>query len=197
MHELAEPILEAPGAGLPASELFVARRLFAWKRRFGSRRRHRETFLKERARIRELVDSCPRDLRATRVLVPRLRGLEDSSRHWSVWMVLDHLRITNEAFAEVIAALAAGRIPPGRASTAAVKPSPEAGAETEAAYEASAGRFLDTVAGLPELRTGLRYEHPWFGPLDAAGWHALAALHLGIHRSQIAEIRRRLSGGEP
>jgi hypothetical protein len=25
-------------------------------------------------------------------------------------------------------------------------------------------------------------------PLDAASWHALAAMHLGIHRAQIAKI---------
>ena len=28
----------------------------------------------------------------------------------------------------------------------------------------------------------------WFGPLDAAGWHALAAGHMGIHRVQIERI---------
>ena len=26
------------------------------------------------------------------------------------------------------------------------------------------------------------------GPLDAAGWHALSATHLGIHRAQIERI---------
>lgn len=195
MPDSNEPLLAAPGAGLPGPELFIARRLFAWKRRFGSREGFSRQFDSERAAIVDLVAAVPEELRGRRVLIPRLRGLEDSSRHWSVWMTLDHLRITNEVFAGVIATLAAGRIPPGKADTAAVKPSPGAGPEVEADYEASCDDLVAVVAGIAELKTALRFPHPWFGPLDAAGWHALSATHLGIHRAQIAEIARRLPGG--
>jgi hypothetical protein len=34
----------------------------------------------------------------------------------------------------------------------------------------------------------LRFVHPWFEPMDAHGWHALAAGHLRIHRVQIERI---------
>jgi hypothetical protein len=192
MTESPEPHLDAPGAGLPGPELFIARRLFAWKRRFGSREGFSRRFELERAAIRDLVAAIPVELRVRRVLIPRLRGLEDSSRHWSVWMTLDHLRITNEAFAGIIATLAAGKIPPGKADTAAVKPSPGVGPEIEAAYEASCDDLVAVVAGIADLKTAPRFPHPWFGPLDAADWHALSATHLGIHRSQITEIARRL-----
>lgn len=192
MTELTEPQLDAPGAGLPGFELFIARRLFAWKRRFGSREGFSRQFALERAAIRDLVAVIPEAERGRRVLIPRLRGLEDSSRHWSVWMTLDHLRITNEAFAGFIATLAAGKIPPGKADTAAVKPTPGAGPEIEAAYEASCDDLVAVVAGIADLKTALSFPHPWFGPLDAAGWHALSATHLGIHTAQIAEIARRL-----
>jgi hypothetical protein len=192
MPESTEPHLDAPGAGLPGPELFIARRLFAWKRRFGSRESFSRRFEMERAAIRDLIAAIPEELRARRVLIPRLRGLEDSSRHWSAWMTLDHLRITNEAFAGIIATLAAGKTPPGKADTAAVKPSPGAGPEIEAAYEASCEDLVKVVAGIADLKTAPRFPHPWFGPLDAADWHALCATHLGIHRAQIAEIARRL-----
>lgn len=192
MTESSEPRLAAPGAGLPAPELFIARRLFAWKRRFGSSEGFTRRFAATRAAIRDLVAAIPEADRGRRVLIPRLRGLEDSSRHWSVWMTLDHLRITNEAFAGVIATLAAGKLPPGKADTATVKPSPAAGSESEAAFETSCDQLGAVVAGIDDLKTALRFPHPWFGPLDAAGWHALSAMHLGIHRAQIAEIARRL-----
>jgi hypothetical protein len=185
-------VLAPPGAGLPAPERFIARQIFAWKRRFGTREAFHEQFLAERAAIRQLVDSVPGEAQGRAVLISRLRGLEDSSRFWSVWMTLDHLRITNHAVAGVIAALSAGKTPPGKADTATVKPSPEAGAEVEAAYEESCDAFLSIVAKIPDLKTALRYEHPWFGPLDAAGWQALAAMHLGIHRRQIEAIRAGL-----
>ena len=117
-----------------------------------------------------------------------LRGLEDSSRNWSVWMTLDHLRITNDAFARFITDLTQGRIPEGKASTAAVKPSPTVTAAIEAEYEKSCDAVLATVAAAPDLKTRFRFAHPWFGPMDAAGWHALAGTHMGIHRAQIADI---------
>ena len=42
-----------------------------------------------------------------------------------------------------------------------------------------------------ETQTGKfrhRDAHPWFGPMDASAWHALAGTHMGIHRAQIADI---------
>lgn len=192
MPEITEPPLDSPGAGLPAPELFIARKIFAWKRRFGSREGFSREFEATRDAIRNLVASIPEADRGRRVLIPRPRGLEDSSRYWSVWMTLDHLRIVNEAFAGIIPMLSKGKLPPGKADTAAVKPSPAAGSESEAAFESSCDALVSVVEGIADLKTTLRFPHPWFGPLDAAGWHALSATHLGIHRAQIAEIARRL-----
>jgi hypothetical protein len=58
----------------------------------------------------------------------------------------------------------------------------------EKAFEASCDEMLAAAAAVPDLKTAARYAHPWFGPLDAAGWHALAASHMAIHRAQIAKI---------
>jgi len=188
MSTLEEPILEPPGAGLPEVELFFGRLIFALKCRTGSRGSFTAQFERERSEIRSLVDSCGEEQRSRRVLIPRLRGLEDSSRHWSVWMTLDHLRITNEAFSRVISSLVRGSLPEGVASTAAVKPDPAVGGEVDAMYEKSCDDLLSIIARAGDLRTELRYAHPWFGPLDASRWHALSAMHMGIHRAQIARI---------
>lgn len=194
MENRTKPSLEAPGAGLPAPELWMARGLFALKRRFGSREVFTARFEQERAAIREILAQCPAEQRGEQVLIPRLRGLEDSSRHWSVWMTLEHLRITNTAFANVIQSLARGQVPAKKASTADVKPRAELSGEVEAAYEASCDAVLNSVTAVPDLKTSARYAHPWFGALDAAGWHALAATHMGVHRQQIAKIIAALPG---
>ena len=34
--------------------------------------------------------------------------------------------------------------------------------------------LLATIAAIPNLKTTARFAHPWFGPLDASGWHAMA-----------------------
>ncbi len=122
------------------------------------------------------------------MLIRRPPGLEDSSRYWSVWMALDHLRIVHHEFIRVIGALANGRVPAGEASTAAVKPSPAADASVVAAYEASCDALLTTVAAVPDLHTSVRFAHPWFGPMTAAGWYALVGGHMSIHRVQIERI---------
>lgn len=184
----AGTVLAPPGAGLPKIELFIARLLFAFRLRNGTRESFTAAFEEERLGILELAGSCDAESAARRVLIARVRGIEDSSRNWSVWMTLDHLRIVNGGITRTIDALAKGVVPPGKASTAAVKPSPDANATSVAAFEESCDAYLAKIAATPDLRTKARFPHPWFGPLDALGWHALAAGHMAIHRVQIERI---------
>ncbi len=183
-----EPKLAPPGAGLPKAELYVARALFALRRWTSSRSALTAIFQRERAAIRQLLASCEGDAAARRVLIRRPAGLEDSSRCWSIWMTLDHLRIVHRQIERVIKALTSGVVPPGAASTAAVKPGLELSAGVVSEYEQSCDALLAAVSTPASLQTSLRFAHPWFGPLDAAGWHALSAVHLGIHRVQIERI---------
>lgn len=185
-------MLAPPGAGLPKHELLIGRALFALRRRRGDRDSFNAAFGRERNRIGELVRACDPDLLTRRVLIERAVGMEDSSRNWSVLMTLDHLRIVHREIARVIGDLTQGKNPAGVADTATVKPRTEVTPEVITEYEDSCDTLLSTVNGATSLKTELRYAHPWFGPLDAHGWHALAAGHLGIHRVQIERIRAGL-----
>lgn len=191
-----EPKLAAPGAGLPKVELFAGRSLFALRRLTGNRDSFDAQFRKERTLIRTLVSSCDAQSAARRVLIKRPTGLEDSSRYWSVWMTLDHLRIVHGEFTRIIQALTKGVLPEGEASTAAVKPDPGVTADVVAAHEASCDAWLAAVAASPDLHTAVRFAHPWFGPLRASGWHALAGGHMGIHRVQIERIVAGVASAE-
>ena len=186
------PKLAPPGAGLPKPELWIARLLFAISRRRTNREEATAEFEKVRDQILKLVRTCDAETGSRRVLIKRPHGLEDSSRFWSVFMTLDHLRITNDAFTSVIQSLTTGVVPEFRASTAAVKPSEDVGIETVSAFEDSCRRFVDHVSTAPDLHTALRYAHPWFGPLDAAAWHLLGGFHMSLHRNQIELILRGL-----
>ena len=179
--------LASPGAGLPKPELFFARLIFGWFRRSRSRAEVTAMFDEEREQILRLVGSCVAGQGTRRTLIKRLPGLEDSSRDWSVFMTLEHLRIVNEAVRESIRSLADGKVPGRAASTAAVKP-PVVDSTAVAAFTEGCDRFSGTIAAIPDLRTAARYPHPWFGPLDAAGWHAMAAFHLRLHRKQVEAI---------
>lgn len=197
MNSTEEPKLAPPGAGLPKPELFIARLIFAVQTRLGNRNAFNARFAQEREAIHQLVASCDASSAATRVLIARIPGLEDSSRYWSIWMTLDHLRIVNHGIARTITSLAKENPPTGQASTAAVKPSPTVDASVMNAYEKSCDAVLTAVSAAPNLKTKSRYTHPWFGPLDASGWHAMAGSHMSIHRKQIERILDSLKATNP
>lgn len=184
----AEPRLAPPGAGLPKFELFVGRLLFAVRRRTASRESANAQFAQERERLRALLHPLSDEQAGRRVLIKRPRGLEDSSRFWSVWMTLDHLRIVHSGMTRMIGALTRGIQPPGAASTAAVKPRADVDGTVVAEYEKACDDLMAAVAGAKDLKTAVKYRHPWFGPLDAAGWHVMAGWHMALHRRQVERI---------
>jgi hypothetical protein len=175
--------------------LFIGRFLFACNRRLTSRAKAEAVIAAERAAILALVRGTDPVRGRIPVLIPRPRGLEDSSRHWSIFMTLEHLVIVNRAIARTINALVADELPPGVASTAAVKPSPAAGASVVPEFEQSCDELTRAGAQAASLRTRLRFAHPWFGPLDAADWKVMGGSHLRLHRPQLVLIQAALANG--
>jgi hypothetical protein len=188
MNSTVEPKLAPPGAGLPEPELLVARFKFKKRLRSGTRESFVAHFQKERQHIAEIVAAPPFEQAGRKVLIERVRGLEDSSRFWSIWMTLEHLRIVHVRIAAIVTDLANGVMPVGKVSTADIKPDGDVGSDVVDEYERSCEKLLGAFAAITDLKTELRFEHPWFGPLDAFGWLALVAGHMSIHREQIERI---------
>lgn len=187
------PSLAPPGAGLPAPERFIGNLLLRWQSWRTSRTQAEALFATQCSRVLELVSLCDPEKLTTPILIPRLRGMEDSSRFWSVVMTVDHLRIVNHQITGVIKTLAAGQVPGRRASTAAVKPDPGVKASVVARFEAVNDALVQTVAGIPNLKTKVKFTHPWFGPLHAGQWHFMAGFHMRLHVKQIEAILAGLS----
>lgn len=108
-------------------------------------------------------------------------------------MTLEHLRIVNEGVGGTIQTLAAGKVPEGVVRTAAVKPSPGVSGRVVDSFSTGCESYLQIVAGLHDLRTVQQHAHPWFGSLDAAGWHAMVAFHMRLHRKQLGAILTALA----
>lgn len=191
MKNSESPHLAPPGAGLPWIELQIARLIFAIRCHRGNPASFLGSFREEQEKIRSLVDAFPIDHRCRRILIARAVGLEDSSRHYSAWMVLDHLRIVNDACVDIITSLLQEEKINGAVSTAAVKPDPSADFSVETRYEASCKRVIETLQSAGDLKTRPRFSHPWFGPLDAHGWASMVSMHMGIHRNQLALMLRK------
>lgn len=185
-------ILEPPGAGLPRLELLLSRTGFGALRSMLGRQQVQRWLCAETQKVLALARELPLDKMRRQVLIPRPAGLEDSSRNWSVAMVLQHLVIVDSGIGELIGALSETGAFDREVRIADVKPSPDAGPEQLACLENALATYLARLAGISDLHTAHRHAHPWFGPLDGHGWHTLAALHTLIHRRQVEAILRAL-----
>lgn len=182
------PALEPPGAGVPRLERMLIGYGVWGVARFVSKDRLTSMFRAEAERAiglaRELSDSQGR----SRVLVDRFIGIEDSSRYWSVYMTLEHLVIINSAIAAILPQLYSGNVVATELGIEEAKPVVEAGPEQLDDLANLVERYTDIVDKLGNLRAGTTLPHPWFGPLSAAQWHALATVHNSTHRRQIERI---------
>ena len=122
--EAESPALGKPGAGLPAVEQLISRLIFAVTRFTDSRESAVRRVGAEARRIRALVGALDEAKGSRRVLVPRLLGLEDSSRFWSPFMVVEHLVIVDTNMFRIMTDLVSGRTHPHEARIADFKPAP-------------------------------------------------------------------------
>lgn len=188
MHAHREIRLAPPGSGLPPLELLFGRALFGGLRLGWSRAAALRTFSRRGHQILARLQGLDDKTGARPVLVPRLMGLEDSSRHWSPFMIAQHLFIVNRDALIIIESLCDGHAPAGEVRMENIKPQPAA---TRAAVE-DLERMIHTYEQrIPELAGWpgtARHRHPWFGLLNAHGWLCMVAMHHGIHRRQLERV---------
>lgn len=183
--------LDKPGAGIPAHHRFLLRwfvnpfvtRAMSWEH-------NRNSFLKMNERILKVVGRLSDDELSRRVLVPKQFGLEDSSRYWSVLMLLEHLVIVGSGIKDIVVSLSHGKVPDFEVEIAKVKPQ---GGQTAKEAVKSYTDFFRTVMDELDANVGDRQsktvlKHPWFGPFTARQWHWLMAGHTVAHYDQLCDI---------
>ena len=182
------PTLESPGAGLPAFELTWIRIMFRLACGLISKNLSLRWFKFEAERIKTLAGNISAEQGAVPVLINRVVGIEDSSRYWSVFMVLDHLRIVDEGITQIVETLTDDRLFRQEVRIQDVKPSLQSGPETIERFLKAVDGYESTVIRLGILGRRVRHPHPWFGPMTAHDWHCLAAIHHWVHRRQLERI---------
>lgn len=194
MMTTKEPKLDKPGAGLPfPSNLFVRYVLGPLKSRKNTYEENAERFELEAARLLRLTKDMSEEELTQKILVPRLPGLEDSSRYWSAAMTLEHVMIVAEGMGYIIEKLGRGEDPGVRVDTAKVKPLGElSGRATLARFEKFLGHSSRVLARVVDRDSPVTHEHPWFGSLTAGQWFWVMGVHNTLHRRQIEAIRKGL-----
>jgi hypothetical protein len=188
-------VLQPAGAGLPAFELAWLRVLFRLACSMISRNADLQWFKFESEKILTLARRVSEGKGTIPVLIDRIIGIEDSSRNWSAYMVLDHLRIVNEGIAQIIHTLTDDRLFGQEIRIQDVKPSPQSGPDTVERFIKSVATYESTITRLGTLGRRLHHAHPWFGPMTAHDWHCLAAIHSWVHRRQMERVVRQLTQG--
>lgn len=180
--------LEKPGAGLPSFERMLLNLGFKLMRTFKSRIGLNDMFHKEFTKLVALAETIPADKGEEPVLIKRVKGMEDSSRNWSAYMVFEHLHIVNTTLLSIVETLLKEETFQGAVKTENVKPSPSSTIQSIENFSHSAQQYLGTLQTLDSLKTKTTHKHPWFGELDAHGWHTLATIHMQVHRKQLEQI---------
>jgi hypothetical protein len=187
--------LAPPGAGVPWWELLWVRPVLRFASAVLSDSRLTARFTSEAAQMCATVARLAPQQAQQRVLIDRITGIEDSSRYWSACMVLEHLRIVDVTIADIIATLSRGAGYAHEIRTADVKPAPSVGREVIAAFSRTVDTYVARTPAALAVQSKARHPHPWFGPLDAHGWHCLAAVHHTLHRRQLGKIIAGLDRG--
>lgn len=182
--------LDQPGAGLPVYETFFLRYI-SFPRYVRTMTWHSavELFHEEGKKINSLVSPLNNEQLLFPVLIERLRGMEDSSRHWSPVMVMEHLIMTGKDFKDAIINLNEGKVPERNVNIANYKPSPEIGREVIGRFKGFQEEFITIMSDERYHRSSdMKFRHPWLGPLNSFQWLCLAAGHQYLHRTQIKKI---------
>ena len=119
--------------------------------------------------------------------VPKMLGVDEDMRDWSLYQLLEHNTIVNNAITQLICDLAAGvdpsemnRIDPKND----VMPSADAGPEQVEIFKASVEDHIARVTPLSDLRKTIKVPHPLFGMFNAHMWTCMFSFHLKVHLKQ-------------
>lgn len=195
--DVRAPQLQAPGAGVPAWQRLAGKYVLLpfWCLRC-SWERVPDVLEAQASGLLRVASSLSDEQLQRRVLVPPQIGLEDSSRYHSYSMVLEHLTIVGHAVTRIVVDLSCARRPAGVVRTADLKPRGLAPAVALAGYRNMLAAFRHAALDeCEDRRSRTRFEHPWFGPLNAFQWLCFAPFHQVIHVAQARAIRRLLGEG--
>lgn len=191
------PIRQQPGAGLPFIEQVLSRYvifpLFCAQTSWESAV---ELFDKEGERILKCLNGLSEEQLKRRILIPHIRGLEDSSRDWSILMTLRHVIVVTNSMKRIMEGLAlqnVANLPDVRIED--VKPDDGDYTKDQVlkAYELLLEGYSKVMKEPMIFRPSpYKHPHPWFGYLNNHQWLCLSAIHHQVHRKQIEQIKAKL-----
>ena len=186
--------LDKSGAGLSPTRVFLAKHIFIpTLNRFLSWEKAWDIFDKEGKKIIALASTLNKEQLFERVLVPKLLGLEDNSRYYSVAMSIEHLHMVGGALQIRIPILSKGKKINKSIKIEDVKPYKEIDENVVKNFEEFLNTYREKLEkNIVDVYIDNTSTHPWFGEFNPKQWSILAAVHQIVHRRQIEAILRGL-----
>ena len=184
--------LEKPGAGLPDIErLFIknvlipiVRTLFTWNIAI--------FLLKREARIiMKLLTNIKKNKLRQKVIIDRVFAIEDDSRQYSIYMVLEHLSIAGYGVMGVISTLSKEEEFKLDLTIEGVNPS-NTSEDSTIMFQEYMKIYEIFIKELPKKQSIKTKEHPWFVKFNNFDWSIFMYMHTFIHRRQIQAIIQKL-----
>ncbi len=122
-----------------------------------------------------------------RILVKRPFGVEDSSRYWSMEMLMEHLIMTGIATHRTLRQLSIGVRPHHSSRIVDGKPKGGRGPRIRDEFSHYLDKFLESSNDL-KFPPRPSLAHSWTGEMNASQWFKFAALHHWIHRIHAERI---------
>lgn len=194
-NSITPPVLAQAGAGLPFIEAFFTRWFFfPVACLFISPSYSAQVLTQVGRKILEIQSTLSDGAVEEQVLIPKLMGIEDSSRNWSVLMTIEHLLITGQSMLGIAKSLSETGFFSEPVKIENVKP--HSGLNREVvlkAYQQLIESYSEQIQNLEMFNlSAARHPHPWFWNMTARQWLTLNAVHHLIHLNQIKAIILRL-----
>jgi len=152
-----------------------------------------DIFDKEGEKIIKLSKKLNQDELFKRILVPKLFGLEDNSRYYSVAMTIEHLLMVGSALQIRVPLLSRGKKITQNVKIEDVKPYKKIDENIREKFEEFLNLYRDKLNNnVKNIHINNTSSHPWFGEFNPKQWSILAMIHQIIHRKQIEAILKGL-----
>jgi len=152
-----------------------------------------DIFDKEGQKILKLVSEVEKEQLFQRVLVPKLFGLEDNSRYYSIAMVIEHLLMVGMALQTRVPLLSRGKKLNKHVKIEDVKPYREIDEDIVEKFEEFLSTYREKLdKNVEDIHIDNTSLHPWFGEFNPKQWSLLAFVHQIVHRRQVEAILKGL-----
>lgn len=140
----------------------------------------------------ELSNSISHESASCLVKIPKIKGIDENSKDWSFYMLLEHLSLVNSSISAIVYQLCLDQKLHGLALIDIkkdVSPSCDASFKQVSLFEQTIKNHFYNLVELPDnLRTTRKVEHPLLGELNAHMWNCALAFHLKEHYKQAKYI---------